>query len=149
MTADDLAEIGRALAAATPGPWAEDDGNVFSRPLADERHAIIMRRMDGEDVPHPDRGRTHPLGWVASTEQATERSDADAHLIASAPRWLAELVAAYQDALRMHDVAVDSLSRALREATDQRDEARAELARLRAELAGAPPSMRLDDPTSE
>lgn len=81
MNRDDL----RALAkAATPGPWSEDDGNIFSVPLSKQREEVIMRIVRGEDIPHPDEDRHHPLGFLATTTQDTDNFPANAAFIAAA-----------------------------------------------------------------
>lgn len=96
VTHEMVCEVRKLDHEATERPWSEDDGNVFSKPLSDRRHGLVMRRVAGEDVPHPDEGRKNPLGFVCTTEQSTDRSDADARCIAhfrsSAPA-LAEEVA--------------------------------------------------------
>lgn len=80
--------------AATPGPWIEDDGNVFSVPLNEERWATIERRLGG-DEPHPDgEQRGEPLGWICGTQQGQPKFDEDCEFIAAAnPVAVLELVA--------------------------------------------------------
>ncbi len=88
MTAPvDLDAIEARAAAATEGPWTSDDGNVFSGPLSDERDAIIMRRLAGEDIPHPDRAggyESAPLGYVCGAMQCQPNTDADENFIREA-----------------------------------------------------------------
>lgn len=69
-----LAELKAALEAATPGPWitAADPSHYDSR-------SEIYRVEDGE--------------FVAATGGKWDTLEANAHLIASAPEWLAKLIA--------------------------------------------------------
>lgn len=102
-----LAELRELLAKATPGPWDEDDGNIFSRPLSNERHAIIMRRIQGEDIPHPDGDE--PMGYVASTGQVQPNFENDAALIPAAVNALPALL----DVAAAAEKLVDAYQRAL------------------------------------
>ena len=63
-----LAKLERLCDEATPGPWHDDDGNVFDGPTSD----ILERRNE----PQTD-------ALVATTEQRRERSFADAEFIAA------------------------------------------------------------------
>lgn len=92
--ADKIAELRALLAAAAKGPWAEDDGNIFSRPLSEARTASLVRRYAGlEWGAHPDAGHRAPLCCIATTNQAhDERSDADAALICAAVNALPALL---------------------------------------------------------
>jgi hypothetical protein len=72
-------------------PWVEDDGNIFSSPLSRKRHQIIMKRVEGEDLPHPDEGKDHPLGFVGSVPQFTENFQQDLDLIVEARNSLPKL----------------------------------------------------------
>ena len=81
---------------ATEGPWVEDDGNIFSKPLSNLRHEQIQLRLNGDkNIPHPDRDRTHPLGFVATTTQETDNFENDAAFItvsrSAMPRLIAEV----------------------------------------------------------
>ena len=74
-------DIRAALAAATPGPWAVTLWNLSG----------WMPKLWAEDqLPIEERG-PFAAGSVMGTSR--EQRDADAHLIANAPTWLAELLA--------------------------------------------------------
>lgn len=88
----------------SPAPWTEDDGNVFSRPLSDQRHAAIMRRMSGSNEPHPDDVNDDhggkPLGWICSTQQAQPNFDIDARGLAEMRNAAPMLAAALRESLK-------------------------------------------------
>lgn len=108
LTPKHLAELERLETAATPGPWTEDDGNVFSKPLSRQREKAIMRRVRGdESVPHPDDGRRAPLGWVCGTRQEQDNYDADCELIAKARSALPDLLAAARERDRLRAALLD------------------------------------------
>jgi hypothetical protein len=68
--------------AATPGPWGEDDGHVFCKPLSDARHAACIASIEGR--PHDPAHLTFDA-FVATTQQRHgQQSDADATHIAHA-----------------------------------------------------------------
>lgn len=108
------AEALALCAAATPGPWSEDDGNVFSTPLSREREDVIMRIIAGEALVHPDDGLREPIGWVASTGQDQPNFESDAAFIARMRTLGPELA----DAV----LALTAERDALREALAMRDE---------------------------
>lgn len=74
----DLDTLEAVLAKATPGPWREDDCNIFCGPLADARHEAIKAKMLGKPF---DARHMKFDAFVASTEQRHPESDADAELI--------------------------------------------------------------------
>lgn len=79
---------------ATPLPWSEDDGNIFSQPLGTIRHEAIMKRVNGDkSIPHPDKGLENPLGWVATTQQAQPNFENDSCFIVEAVNAIPELLA--------------------------------------------------------
>lgn len=102
--------------AATRGPYVEDDGNVFSKPLGDERQTIIMAALEaGKSLSgtgeHPDDSYgDHPMGYICTFPQ-TKQGDADSAAfvatmnalpaLLSASRALSELRAALPG-LRRH-----------------------------------------------
>lgn len=94
MTSLDLPALEALHAKATPGPWTEDDGNLFSKPLSDFRHEQCMRIVQGEAIPHPDEGLDEPLGFVAKCFQTSPNFEADAE-------FLAALVTAAPELLRL------------------------------------------------
>ena len=98
-----LDEIRARWAAATPGPWVEDDGNVLSRPLGDARRAAIVAKLSGEQY---DVDAIEMDPFVATTEQRA-RSEADAAAIAAAPEDIAWLLTALVG-------AADALAKAVR-----------------------------------
>lgn len=70
-------EIQQAAEGATKGPWAEDDGNVFSQPISNANYeARSAARRDG--LPQPPRGYD---GLVAKCSQELPNFDADARFI--------------------------------------------------------------------
>lgn len=79
----------------SPGPWGEDDCNIFSCPLADARHNAIIAKIEGKPF---NKDALHLDGFVATTEQRHEQSDDDAAFITAianaAPKLFAELRAA-------------------------------------------------------
>jgi len=80
-------DIRAALAAATPGPWRTHD---FGHPGEQEPSSIVVHtgKFDWNDVQDPDG--TSAIAWMP----AWGRQDSDnAHLIANAPTWLADLLA--------------------------------------------------------
>ena len=93
ITEEQLAEWEALATAATEGPWVEDDGNVFSEPLSNERISVIQRRLNGEDVAHPDTDRDNPLGWICSTEQGQPNFIADGDFICVSRTAIPELIA--------------------------------------------------------
>lgn len=132
MTPEELDAIELRAAAATPGPWAEDDGHIFSRPLTYERHAAIMRRMAGSPEPHPDGDRDAPLGAVATCSQDFPNFEADSEFIAAARSDVPALVAEVE-ALRSQLATAtaraesgDVLAEAVRSYVEDDDEDRAE-----------------------
>lgn len=74
----DLSEIRAALAAATPGPWEAEGRGVgqCGEPWGD----VVSTRVDC-------------MAYCYGGTGSAIESPADAHLIANAPAWLAELVA--------------------------------------------------------
>lgn len=93
----DRTKLRQRLAEGTPRPWHEDDGHIQSSPLREQRHAVIMRRMNGEDLPHPDdvssyADSDYPFGYVAHCEQRLPNFEADAHLIVDAVNGLLGLL---------------------------------------------------------
>lgn len=92
-----LEKLERLAKAASPGPWSEDDGNIFSAPLSDERSRIIRQRLDGIDVPHPDEAPEldgYPLGFVAKVPRFTVNFENDTAFIAAAdPKTVLRLIA--------------------------------------------------------
>ena len=88
---------------ASPGPWIEDDGNIFSCPLNERRDEIIMKRiLDEERVFHTDDNSAlggFPLGFVAQCNQSLPNFDADANFIAAAsPFVILKLIKELEDA---------------------------------------------------
>jgi hypothetical protein len=81
MDKKQLKKLRRLLKRASPGPWVEDDCNVFSEPLSQKRDEIIDQRLNGSDEPHPDPDYGDPMGWVCTTHQLRNNADADAELI--------------------------------------------------------------------
>lgn len=135
MTPAELRAIEERAEAATPGPWSEDDGNVFSTPLSERRHEIIMRRIHGEDIPHPDHDEPHPMGFVCTTTQETANFDNNADFIAHARTDVPRLVA---EVRRLEVVlALDRECRLLNEAELHRADALVGAATQRAERAEA------------
>jgi hypothetical protein len=75
-----LSEFKAKAEAATPGPWVEDDGNVFSAPISNaDYEARSAARRNGN--PQPPRGYD---GEVAKCSQQLPNFDADATYIAAA-----------------------------------------------------------------
>ena len=97
-----LDELDQACAGASPLPWVEDDGNVFSKPLSEARVATIMRRLEGSTEPHPDHDRDWPDGWICGTHQATPSFDEDCEFIVRAVNAAPRLTAALRVALKHH-----------------------------------------------
>jgi hypothetical protein len=96
ITKNDLTKWQAMCDSATEGPWTEDDGNIFSKPLSRLRREQIQLRLNGDkSIPHPDEGRTQPLGFVATTTQETDNFENDAAFIQKArsvvPRLIAEV----------------------------------------------------------
>jgi len=139
MTAPTKAERERLrvlLAAATPGPWGTDDGNIFSRPLSDEREAVIMRRMAGEDVAHPDEDLDEPLGFVAKCPQTCPNFDADEAIIAAAVNALPGLLDALdraEETIALLNERVIAEGAAVMAETDRHAETTGKLATAEAE----------------
>jgi hypothetical protein len=76
----DLDAIEAALRAATPGPW-QDHAHSYHVGTGAMLPSIVVA----------PRGALHPV--VCSVSRGNAHREADAHLIAHAPTWLAELVA--------------------------------------------------------
>ena len=87
-----IARLRELEQAATPGPWSGDDGNIASVPLREERHRIIMRRLDGESIPHPDPDGA-PLGYVCGDMQRQPKCEEDEELICAMRNALPALLA--------------------------------------------------------
>lgn len=92
-----LKKLKKAIDAASPGPWTEDDGNIFSKPLSDIRHKNVMDRLQKKNVPdldqiHEEEGYSAPLGWIAGTEQAQPKFEEDTQLIVLMRNILPELI---------------------------------------------------------
>lgn len=80
----DLAVIEAALEAATPGPWAVCPWYP---------QGVMPKAWADDQLPVEERGPFMSTGTVGDgADVGTERPEADAHLIANAPTWLAELV---------------------------------------------------------
>jgi hypothetical protein len=77
-----IAEIRARLNAATPGPWVEDDGNVFDDATSKARYDAIIAKIDGRPY---DDAAVRKLGLVATCDQAWENFDNNALFIAHAP----------------------------------------------------------------
>jgi hypothetical protein len=101
MTREELEAIRKRCEAATPGPWSEDDGNIFSEELSAQRHEAIVRRLAGSKEPHPDGGLGQPMGFIASTTQEQPNFDADADFIAHARTDVPKLLAIAGAAMRL------------------------------------------------
>jgi len=97
------------LEAATLGPWAEDDGHVFSCPLEDERSTAILRKI--EKLPYDQAALDPTPIQVATTQQQHECSDADARLIVAMRNMLPALCIAIELAafLEKESVALDEM----------------------------------------
>ena len=96
-TDEQLATLAALARAATPGPWREDDCNVFCGPMADARTDAIMAKIEGRPY---DRGHLRLDAFVATTEQRGEHSDADARYIAAASPDVVLALLAERDRLR-------------------------------------------------
>ena len=80
----DLAVIEAALKAATPGPWAVCPWYP---------QGVMPKAWADDQLPVEERGPFMSTGTVGdAADTTTERPEADAHLIANAPDWLAELI---------------------------------------------------------
>lgn len=101
-----LAEMKKALEAATPGPWYQ---NPFTSVNVQDRHGLTVCSMAG--------------ARAADAEDFQAELNANAHLIANAPDWLAKLIAvaeAAQGYLLSHpsqheNAGADALTKALEE----------------------------------
>lgn len=78
LSEGDLDELERLLGEATPGPWVQDDCNIFSKRLGDARMQAVMAKIAKEPY---DENALHLDAFIASTEQRHEQSDTDADLI--------------------------------------------------------------------
>ena len=108
-----IAEARALDAAATPGPWGDDDGNVFCRPLAAARHEACVAKVEGRPY---EADHLAFDAFVCTTEQRHPESDADAAFIARARTLMMELAVALEASERERDAAterVDVLTRAL------------------------------------
>lgn len=82
---DKLEAVARS---ARPGPWVEDDCNVFSQPIQQQMYAYLDELMAGT---HPDCAtqETHddqpgrPDPFICTTEQRDQQAWADAKFIAA------------------------------------------------------------------
>lgn len=90
MTRSRLRKLAALFKKATPGPWAEDDCNIFSRWLADARHAAIMKKLGG--APY-NKDHISFDAFIASTKQRTDYSDDDAAFITAAKNEMEALLA--------------------------------------------------------
>ncbi len=98
-----LLDEARALdAAATPGPWGDDDGNVFCRPLAAARHEACVAKVEGRPY---EADHLAFDAFVCTTEQRHPESDADATFIARARTLMMELAVALEASERERDHA--------------------------------------------
>jgi len=82
----DLDELERLAKAASPGHWIEDDGNIFSKPLSDERERRINAMILDRSLPHPDDDKGldgYPLGFIAKVPQFTVNFEGDINYIAA------------------------------------------------------------------
>ena len=95
-------EAKRIDAASTPGPWGEDDGNVFCRPLADARHEACVAKVEGRPY---EADHLAFDAFVCTTEQRHPESDADATFIARARTLMMELAVALEASERERDHA--------------------------------------------
>ena len=99
-------EAKRIDAASTPGPWGEDDGNVFCRPLADARHEACVAKVEGRPY---EADHLAFDAFVCTTEQRHPESDADATFIARARTLLPALATALEACEAERDLAVSAL----------------------------------------
>lgn len=95
MTKTRIKRLRKLLKRGSPRPWCEDDCNIFSKPMSDERHEAVMKIMRGElpdDADPARRCADHVYGFVATTEQVQPRAWEDAALIFEAVNALEELL---------------------------------------------------------
>lgn len=72
------------LAKASPLPWCEDDGNLFSKPISDARMDRIMARIESRTTRDGENdGELHD-GFVAKCPQDLPNFVADAYFIEAA-----------------------------------------------------------------
>lgn len=134
-----LAALAALAMAATPGPWREDDCNVFCGPMADARTDAIMAKIEGRPY---DRGHLRLDAFVATTEQRGEHSDADARYIAAASPDVVLALLAERERLRASveelaghlDTAVEVIEGAGIADEEEHDDARAVIHAARAAL---------------
>ncbi len=77
----DLDALEALLAATSPAPWSEDDGNVFSKPRSDERHKAIRAKRGGKAkrTEHPrNENDDYPWGYVGKFPQGVADFEANA-----------------------------------------------------------------------
>lgn len=110
LTPEQRRELAECAKAATPGPWGEDDCNIFCRPMSNARKDAILAKLDGKPY---NEEHLHLDAFVASTQQRHEQSDADALFIAAANP--AVVLALLEER--------DRLAAALRAAVDTLDDA--------------------------
>lgn len=76
---DAIAKLRKLLEQATPGPWVEDDGNVFSAPISNANYELrSLARRDSK--PQSPQGYD---GEVAKCSQQLPNFAADAEFIAA------------------------------------------------------------------
>lgn len=113
----DLAELRRLLAEASPLPWSCDDGNVFSSPLSEERHRIVMLQIKNgaDDSEHPDRPyKPHSMGYLGTFPQDTENGDANSEAVAAVMSAAPALLAMAERAEALRLLQIDDDPRGLR-----------------------------------
>lgn len=100
MSAERLSEIRKRNEDRTPGTWAEDDCNIFSREISDLRHKLIMEKiLHGVHFSNEEFAKEHGYrcgecpGHIASCGQDYDNCDANADFIAHAPADITRLLA--------------------------------------------------------
>jgi len=89
----EIEKLRALLEKAAPLPYREDDGHIFSGPMADDRERRIMAYLDDKSLPNPNREDDgKPSAHVVSTGQEHDRSEADAALIVAAVNALPALL---------------------------------------------------------